>query len=563
MNNRRSIVFLVLLLLVAIAGNLWLDVTDTERSEMVIRSSLLLQSDNAIAFEISTPGKSALRLEKTDRWRIVRPFPADADQSAVSRLVDALAFAPVVDSHDEADTLKLGRTRGDFGLDAPRLRVKVVTPSSESFILFGDVLSSGEGVYAAVEGVPVVYVVPNEVFSSAALPVDSWRRRSVFRAAPDAVQSIDIRRGESASLRIERKGEHWEIVEPRKAMASASAVKRIIDTVLSCEARRFVWPVGASNETATASVSLLSGFGLDPESCETVVFRSGDGRDHPISFGSPADSNCVYALVQGGTAIATVTSEAKESVSVDAGALIDGRLFPVEKSAVQRISLIAGETAYLLARGDNGLWRLDSPVSAAADESAVSAMLDKLLVLRTVDLVENGVKVSLAADAQPVAVSMEAVLGGGSFEQLRSKSVLDIDPATVRRLVVSSLGADKPASVVYDPDRKGWNVESTGREGTIDPDRLAAFLAALSPLKAKSVARLKIAPGELANFGLENPSFTIAVDRLLEDSVRRNILLGNVLNEEGDTYATVGSSDAVFVLDGETVKTLVSGVLDE
>lgn len=562
MSNRRSILYLLALLLFAVAANLWLDVTGVERGEVVRRRVLSRGADAAVAFDISIPGRQFVRLEKTDRWRIVSPFRAVADQTAVARLADAVAFGPLVDSVDEADAVKLGRSVADFGLDRPRLSLRITTPVDETMVSFGADVPSGEGVYATVGGHAVIYIVPTNILAAANLSVDAWRRRTVFRVKPDEVTSIDIRRGES-SLRLARSGDIWEVVEPKRAMASAAAVKRIIDTLLSCEARKFVWPVGASNETVTASVALLAGYGLDPETRETVVFHGIDGRDHSISFGSAADTDSVYALVHGGNAVATVTADAKASVSLDAGTLIDGRIFPVEKSAVRRISMTDGDTAYLLARGDQAMWRLDSPVSAAADESAVAALIDKLMVMRNVDLDENGVKVSLFSNSVPVSVSKSALLGSGGFEQFRSKLILDIDSATVKRLVVSRAGESSPMSVVFDPDRKGWNVDPNGRPGVIDQDRLNAVLAALSPLKARSVARLKVVQSELAQFGLENPSCTIAVDRLLEDSVRRNIMIGNEINDDGDAYATVGSSDAVFVLDGATVGTLTTGVFAE
>ena len=562
MNIRHTLFLLFALIGISIGANPWLDIAGAEHGEVVRRRTLASGADNAVVIEIVSAGGRFVRLEHSDRWRISAPFRAAADQTAISMLADLLAFTPLIDSIDEVAAAKLGRIPSDFGLDRPTLSIRVVTPVDETLIRFGSRLPTGEGVYATVDGSPVVYVVPNEIFAAADLTVDSWRRRTVFRVKPDEVTSIDIRRGNS-SVRLARTGERWEMTEPRKAMAASASVKRIIDTVLSCEALKFVWPVGASNETVTASVALLAGYGLDPESCETVVFRTGDGRDHSISFGSAADPDSVYALVHAGTAVATVTAEAKASVSLDVSSLIDGRLFPFEKSAIQRISLIDGDVAYLLARGDNATWRLDSPVSAAADDTAVAALIDKLLVMRSVDLDENGVKVSLSADSSPVSVSKAALLGSGGFEQLRSKIVLDIDAATVRRLVISPAGSGGHSAAVFDPDRKGWNVESSVSGGVIDPVRLNAVLAALSPLKARSVARLKVSQGELARFGLETPSCVVAVDRLIEGSVRRNILIGNAITPGGDAYATVGSSDAVFVLDGDTVGKLTSGVFTE
>lgn len=560
MSNRRSVVYLLVMLSLAVGANLWLDLAGTEHGEMVRRHSLVGGADTAVAMDIHVRGSHAFRLEKTDRWRIVVPFRAVADQSAVDRLADALAFDRLLDSYDAADIGKLGRSVADFGLDNPRIKVKVSLPGGDSAVSFGNEVPSGEGVYASVDGASVVYIVPNAVFNAVNRPLDSWRRRTVFRIKPDDVVSIDIRRAD-VSMRISKVGERWEVLEPKKAMASAAAVKRIIDTVVSCEAKRFVWPVGASNETTTASVALLAGYGLDPETCETVVFRTGDGRDYSISFGSAADTDTVYALVHGGNAVATITAEAKASVSLDMGTLIDGRIFPFEKSSVQRISMIDGDDVYLLARGEGGAWRIDSPVSAPADDAAVLSLIDKLLVMRSSELDENGVKVSLFTNAIPVAVAKETMLGTGGFEQLRSKLIFDIDSATVKRLVVSSSGSEKPESVVFDPDRKGWNVDASGRSGVIDVDRLNAVLAALSPLKAKSVVRLKVAPGELARYGLESPPYTVAIDRLIEGSVRRNLLIGNRVEGRSDVYATVGSTDAVFVLDGETVNVLTSGVL--
>ena len=560
MSNRRSIVYLLILLLLAVGANLWLDLSSPDHAAVVRRHSLVGGADTAVAMEISVRGSHSFRLEKTDRWRIVVPFRAVADQTAVDRLADSLAYDPLVDSYDSADVAKLGRTLSDFGVDNPRATVKVSWPEGDSTVGFGNDVPSGEGVYASVDGLSSVYIVPSAVFESVIRPLDSWRRRTVFRIRPDDVMSISIRRSDT-SMRISRSGEGWEVTEPKNAMASSAAVMRIIDTVLSCEAQKFYWPTGASNETVTASVAQLVGYGLDPETCETVVFRASDGRDYSISFGSAAESGSVYALVHGGNAVVSVTADAKDSVSLDVGTLIDGRLFPVDRSAVQRISLVDGDDAYLLARGEAGSWRLDSPVSASADDAAVMALIDKLLVMRSSDIDQNGVKVSLFTNAIPVSVSREALLGAGGFEQLRSKSIFDIDAATVKRLVISSELSDKPESVVFDPDRKGWNVDASGRVGVIDIDRLNAVLAALSPLKAKYVTRLKVSPGELARYGLENPSYTVAVDRLIEGSVRRNLLIGGKVEGTSDVYATVGSSDAVFVLDGETVDILTSGVL--
>jgi hypothetical protein len=54
---------------------------------------------------------------------------------------------------------------------------------------------------------------------------------------------------------------------------------------------------------------------------------------------------------------------------------------------------------------------------------------------------------------------------------------------------------------------------------------------------------------------LEKPVYTLAVDSFAEKQPRRNIMFGKKL-ENGSRYATVGASDAVFVISGDIFKKL-------
>ena len=87
-----------------------------------------------------------------------------------------------------------------------------------------------------------------------------------------------------------------------------------------------------------------------------------------------------------------------------------------------------------------------------------------------------------------------------------------------------------------------------------------SVLSVLNPLRAGRIERLKVAPEDLARYGLEKPFLTVAVDQDREDAVRRNILIG--AETEGGRFATVGSSDAVFVLPDEVVRKLGSALVD-
>jgi hypothetical protein len=84
-------------------------------------------------------------------------------------------------------------------------------------------------------------------------------------------------------------------------------------------------------------------------------------------------------------------------------------------------------------------------------------------------------------------------------------------------------------------------------------------LSAISPLKAVEVVTLRATQPELAKYGLENPAYTIAIDRVQADAIRRNIRIGEVSGS--GRYATVGSLDAVFLIPEETVKKFIAPIV--
>ena len=76
----------------------------------------------------------------------------------------------------------------------------------------------------------------------------------------------------------------------------------------------------------------------------------------------------------------------------------------------------------------------------------------------------------------------------------------------------------------------------------------------MNPLVAERVEKLKVSEKDLEAYGLDQPFMTLAVDQDREDAVRRNLMIGAPVDD--GRYATIGASDAVFVLSGETVSKL-------
>ncbi len=135
-----------------------------------------------------------------------------------------------------------------------------------------------------------------------------------------------------------------------------------------------------------------------------------------------------------------------------------------------------------------------------------------------------------------------------------------IDPANAKRIVVTRR-AEKPTAIIYDKDRRGWNIEQSASQGTVDVEAVDAILQALNPLEAQSIVLLKVAAADLRKYGLETPKYAIAIDQDREDSVRRNLLIGEAA-PTGGAFATLGSTDAIFILDASIVSRLTKPLVE-
>ena len=562
MRNMRIIVWLSVGIAALLGVNILLTFNDSQDTAIVQRTSLLPFPDDAVSLiEISRGGVVESVLTHTGSWRLVEPFAGSVDEAVVLKLLDALAYAPLDDSLGDQELLRLGRTRADFGLESPRLAVRIRAGASEAAISFGSPTPSASGVYAAIDDVRAVFVVPSNTFAAVDVPASGFRRRTLFTSGEESVASFDVKRGAGEFMRFRREGDGWLMVQPTEGPASLTKIKKLLSDVMSASAVDFVWPVGGSNEVAEASDALLAGYGLGAESAVTLTLKGTDGSDRRISFGSDAGEGRVYALVHNGAAVVTVDAALKDLVSPGNSALADTRLFPYETSQVSGMSIVDDGVACMLAKNEDGTWRLDSPISAAASSTAVDSLLSAVLALRGGDTDENGVEVSISADERKVRVSRAALGPGFRLENLRSLEILKIDPASVRRLSVTGSGTNGTESVVYDRDRRAWSVEVSSVKGTVSENGVARVLGVVNPLEAGRIVKLKVSADDLGGYGLEKPRLTVAIDLEREDAIRRNILVGDAT--DGGCFATVGASDAVFVLPESAVYDLAADIVEE
>ena len=558
MTNRKSILTLLVLLLLLVAANAYLRYGAPE-SKAAGRQTLV-EDDGVCRIALSRKGRPTISLSKDGHaWRLVSPYAGSVDERVVLKFVDVLSMTPITDVIGESSLLKLGRTRGDFSLDEPALSVVLEHENGEAERLdFGSKTSLTNGVFVSIGGMDSVFVVPMSVLETVDVDAERFRRRALFTIDEGSVVSFVIKRGANPAMEFVRADSGWRL---KDAKASAEKVTGLLAKIVAASAESFVWPVGASNETEHASAALLVGYGLDPDAAVTVTVKGADGVDRRISFGKEERNGRVYALVHGGTAIVTLPSVLKGLADQDEGAFVDSRLFPVESRSVGSFSVSDRDILYAFARGKDGDWSLESPIVARANGEAVDAVLSRILSLSNSDVTsaDDGLVVTLSTNTTKAAVSRASVFGSLVPEDLRSKEILRIDPALVKRIVRIAGEDGKSVSVLYDRERKVWNLENGGTGAVPDPKGVERVLSAISSLSASRIEKLKVPAADLDDYGLDKPFLTVAVDQEVEGAIRRNVIIGK---KTGDgRFATIGSSDAVFVLGDGQVDALSANIV--
>lgn len=553
MKNAKAIFFLLVLVLAAAVANLYLYVLGGAPSSAGRQSFVDLSAD-AAKIRLERRGEPVVALESHDGvWSLTEPFSGSADQRVVMRLLDAVTQASVVDVLSESELLSLGGSRTDFALEPAALVLELTDANGvQTVCSFGSPTPTSHGVYASVDGADAVFVIASNVLAAVDVSADRFRRRSLFTADIKSASSFSIRREGGSPCEFVRSETGWTM----DGKTAAPSVAAFVSRLAAADAVDFVWPVGGSNESDRVSADILAGYGLDAESSVVVSLNSSNGTGGRVVFGKPVGGGLIYALVQNGGAIVTISADLGDFVRQDPIMFVDSRIFPENARNVSRFSIAAGGGLYTLSRGSDSVWRLESPVVAIADQTFAGEVLSRILALLPSDVVkEGGVSVSVGTNAVKVSVAQTGVLGSSTFENLRSREMLKVDPSLVRRLVSTPKGG-KSSSVVYDRDLRQWNAETGDEKSKVVPKGVDRVLAALSPLMAVRVEKLNVSASDLDDYGLDAPQLVLAVDQNADEAVRRNILVGKKAKD--GFYATIGSSDAVFVISEAIVENLSS-----
>ena len=236
--------------------------------------------DQVDALEI-TGTDLAIRLRQEDnRWSLVSPIEASADLGVTGGLVGRLSTGQMVaieaESTDELDP---------YGLDTPRLTVRVGLGSSAATLLIGDTTAAGT-VYARDAARDLVFTVTDSLVTEIEQGVDEYRRKNLFAFRPFNATVLELHRGderwvfEKADTTADGESGAWRRTAPDDGDVDTNAMDDLLAKLSNLRAESFV----ASRE----------GTGLDVPVSTILVTFDEDGEQERVDVGRVGDE--VFAV---------------------------------------------------------------------------------------------------------------------------------------------------------------------------------------------------------------------------------------------------------------------------
>ncbi|VVM04532.1 hypothetical protein MAMC_00094 [Methylacidimicrobium cyclopophantes] len=345
------------------------------------------QSQNVTWLRIAASDHSVTLEKKENHWRITSPIRAEADDSAVDRLLTELEF---VESERTIPSKELGKVDPlkQWGLAAPSLIVEFRDGKETHGLYIGRKTAVRDLVYAktAQDSNAPVYLVNSTVADRLDKSVDDLRNRVVFGFDSFFVQRCGVDQGGATPLTVEvaRQGTKWQLLKPLTARADATKVDEWLSALTTLRVRKFISDDGAA----------LNQYGLASPSDQIWVDQKGEKpKEERLLIGSsvPGDPNDVYAKKVSDSAVFTLPAATVQQLARGFFASVrDRHVVPsFSVSEVSRFEVDQNGRGIGFTKRSAG-WTVDGPgYKGVVDRERVEMFLRSLRSLETKSFVQD------------------------------------------------------------------------------------------------------------------------------------------------------------------------------
>ncbi|MBN1556962.1 MAG: DUF4340 domain-containing protein [Lentisphaerae bacterium] len=201
------------------------------------------------------------------------------------------------------------------------------------------------------------------------------RRRRLMTDSLETVNHLLIERGGMQAV-CRREPGGWMMERPVRARAADAAIERILSVLESAVRQEVITGVQRRERRLT-----LRDYGLT-EPRARLVLNGAQGRDELLVGGDAPVGDAVYVKLAGHDEVCSVARDILDAVPETLEALRDRLVLRGDPLRTRRVDLQRPETGFIQLTYRDGRWWIDQPVTARAEDAAVTALLQALYGLR-------------------------------------------------------------------------------------------------------------------------------------------------------------------------------------
>jgi hypothetical protein len=522
-----------------------------------------------------------------DDWKMIAPWRDDADVSVIDQLLDALQ---ALHSDDTITDLGKGeKKRGllkDFGLNKPRLRLRLEGEKMPGEFQFGQDAAVRGKCYLRVGNNDAVYVVSDDLKNILSKRAEDFRDH---RITPFLTTLIDraVFRVDGGEIELSREQDNWLLQRPIKARASNDAVVALLTKINETQVANFF-----SDEKGTAP-----SLGLDSPSRAVTLFGGEDSKAE-ILLGNPVPSHpdLIYVQLPQRNCVVDVRKEFAALFDITPNDLRDRKIARLNADIIDRVTIEKTDQPNLVLGRQENRWRFLSPTPSLANADSIAKLIQmlnegdiqKFVSDTATDLTKYGldrpnIKIvfsSYSSENTAEANAGETVLttlafgnseGGFTYARLEQEpyifSIRDnfvndlptseinfrtLDILELRRDELESVHVEKPGQDPIDlvrGDKGKWVI--LGKVTQQDEAKVQTFLNTLASLRA--TAWVESSKWEQS---VDRPSLMVQVRYRSGENDRKVELKFGGTNLENQHYGTSTEQTGAFLIDDEQFERL-------
>lgn len=423
--------YIIAALFLAMVGYLYFVERPSHQEDAQAKKLLKLKPDEVTELTLTYPDKQIVLKKTAAGWHMQKPLDVDADQTAVSNMVSALADAELKRTLEgEPKSLDV------YGLDKPEVIISIGLSNGKTMpaVKIGKTAPIGFSAFAQIEGEPAVKVVPSVFQTGMKRDVKDLRNKTIIDFKDDDVQSIEIATAD-ATTEVVRADGGWKIEKPAAYKADPTEVRALLTSLKGVRAEDFVdQPSG------------LDEYGLDKPRAKLAVVVGKDKTRKEIWIGpekAKGSKNVVYVKRADGDTVYEAGTWIWNGVNKNASALRDKTVLAFDRDHLAAVEVTRRE-------GDPyRLVKEKAPASAKSAEgepAAAAWKVDGAKSSKTLSIEELVGDLHSLKGYEVAAEKPTSLASYGLAEPEITFSLIDDAGKPIGRILVSQVGSGQDAN---------------------------------------------------------------------------------------------------------------------